>query len=260
MDIAVAMIAHDFPDVLQDTLDSIKTWMTDKVHITVDASHWNSFKNFFHPVELGFHHNYFRSPYKNVALSLKRTYEKFPDVDWICYCEYDCLVASNLFEKELKDAKKRGIWVLANDVRIRNHSLPPLFRKIFDKDIGPTYINLGCCVFYRNQFIEKLVETDFFNKFFELTKEFNQGYFPDFFEHALEENLFGTLASYYGGGVEELASWAGSWRGLWQKYPMRAPEEIPLQDISVSTTIIHPLKRYDNPIREHYRKMRAKTK
>lgn len=264
MKIAVSMIAHDHLDVLLDTIDSIKYWVGDKINIVVDAFHWAKFKDFPHEnmIECGFIHNYYRSPYMNVALSLKRTYEKFPDVEWIVYLEWDCLITADFWKKDLLEAERNGTWMLANHVRcIPDASLPIGFREIFRCDIKPLYINLGCCVFYKTVFIKKLFEIDFFDKLFEITKDYENGYFPNFTDHAMEEHLFGSACNSMGGGIRELAAWEGNWRGDWRKYLMRAPEEIwDINEIGLATTIIHPVKRYDSPIREHYRKMRARGK
>lgn len=264
MKIVAALNVHTDPTMVIDTLESIHQWMTSNVLLVVDEAGWDQFANFKYKdtkVEKGFYHHYYRCPYKNVTLSLKRMYQHWPNADWYCYIEYDCLVTSNLFMEDLAAAKKRGVWLLANDVRRNNHGgLPPLIKELLKKSPSPLVTMLGCCVFYRKEFIKKLND-EFIDKFLELTRDFPPGYFPDFHGYALEEELYPTLAEFYGGKVEELAAWDGfNWRGKFDKYLMRHPLTITQKDVRPSACIIHPLKQYNDPVRTYYRNKRNKKK
>lgn len=263
MQIATALNVHNDKDLVKDTLDSILTYMTKDIVMIVDAAGWEHFENFKYNniiVEKGYWHQYYRCPYKNVSLCLKRLYELFPQADWYCYIEYDCLVTSDLFKGDLLSAQKNNIWLLANDIRYCQHHLPPMFNEILNSETNPVVVMLGCCVFYHKNFIKKLNQS-FLSKFLQVTEHFAPGWFPDFHGYALEEEIFPTLALHYGGQVQELAGWDGfSWRGKYQKFPMRHPNPILPTDITPAASIIHPLKKLDNPIRKHYQKIRGKFK
>lgn len=261
MKVSAVLHVHNHPALVEDTLDSIYLWMTNQIHVIVDEAGWHNFSEFkYKDVELekGFFHNIHRCPYKNVALSLKRVYEKWPDSDWFCYIEYDCLVISDLFMKDLKHFKNRA-WLLANDIRVPGHTLPPMFTDLLGKPLWPGHIMLGCCVFYHRDFLKKLHE-EFFGKFLEQVKDFPPGFYPDFRGYALEEEMFPSLAAFYGGRVEQLAAWKGGPIGNFTRYPMRHPEVIYPYLVTPLTSIIHPLKNYDDPIRVHFRRLRSKLK
>lgn len=263
MKIAATMNVHAYPKLVTDTLESIKLWMTDRIHITVDAAGWDYFSDFdFDGIkpQIGVYHNFWKSPHRNVCLALKRVYEAWPNMQWYCYIEYDCLVTSNFFIEDLNSAWKRGVWILANDHRTANVALPPEMLKITNIPVTPIHTVLGCCVFYRCDFLKRLHQERFFDRFIDLTEPFDPGVFPDFHDHAFEETLFPSLAVHYGGKVEELAAWKGRWRGRAERFPMRCPNAITAGEISPAASIIHPLKSYDDPIRDHFRVIRNTIK
>ena len=77
MEIATVMNVHSSPDIIRDSIDSIYTYMTEKIILLVDGASWNNLKdeNFQAALVEGFHHNVSKSPYRNVALGLKTLYE-----------------------------------------------------------------------------------------------------------------------------------------------------------------------------------------
>ena len=69
MEIAFAVSAHDHPDVVQDTVESIQTYATDNVLVVVDGRSWAKFESADLGVAKlqGFNHGALKSPYRNVA-------------------------------------------------------------------------------------------------------------------------------------------------------------------------------------------------
>jgi hypothetical protein len=200
-----------------------------------------------------------------VTLGLKEAANLWPDVDWYCYLEYDCLVGSNQFEKDLAIAESMGVWCLGNDHRVGNYKFP-LLEAMLKTQFKESHYLLGCCVFYKQEFIKKLKEINFFERFLYLTNDFSQGYFPGYEEQGgydLTEHLYPTLASHFGGKVAQFAAWSrkeGKWAGgNFGKYPFRFQPELHPEEHYPEAVIMHPLKGYDHPVREFHRKKRNDT-
>lgn len=262
MKIATILNTHENNNVFHDTLDSILTWMSEDVLVMVDGISWDQFSKCDLPVYKlqGLNHGCNRSPYRNVALGLKNAWNLWQDsVDWYCYIEYDCLIGSNEFIKDLAVADKLGYWCLGNDYVIGDIKFP-LLETMLKVKLEKSHYLLGCCVFYKNSFIKKLVEIDFFEKFLYFTNEFSQGFFPGYAEQGgydISEHLYPTLAIHYGGKVGQLAGWSEpyqKWFGNYKKYPLRFRPD--LEESDNEMCIAHPIKEYDNPIRLYHRKKR----
>jgi len=261
MKIATILNTHENSDVFHDTLDSICTWMSNDVLVLVDGVNWQQFAAEDLPVYKleGLRHGCNKAPYRNVALGLKEASNLWPEADWYCYMEYDCLVGSSAIKNDLKLAEKEGIWCLGNDYRISNIKFQLLECMLKTKFRESHYL-LGCCVFFKNTFIQKLLEINFFERFLYLTNEFSQGFFPQYESQGgydISEHLYPTLAVHYGGKIGQLANWSEThqkWTGQFEKYPLRFRPD--LEEDYQNACLMHPLKTYDNPIREYYRKRR----
>jgi len=259
MKLATIINVHGNTELVQDTLDAVRTWVTEDVLLVVDGAKWDEWgaglevpayklRGFFHGVP--------KSPYRNVTLALMTAHQQWPKADWYCYSEYDVLFTSSAFKEDLASAADRGVWCIGNDLRTQNFKFPFL-EKMLKTQFDESKYLLGCCVFHHGDFIRKLHSEGFFNKFLNWTNIFSQGHFPDYEEQGgydVAEHLYPTLANHYGGKVEQFATWHhshGMWQGNFRKYPMRwQPEIDPQQEDFPEASIVHPIKDLDHPIRQ----------
>ena len=222
MKIAAIIQAHNDDDVVLDTMDSVKRWMTTDILTVMDGVSWDGLdKDKFSSSHLvkGLNHGLPNNPYRNVFFGLKQAYDKWPDKDWYCYLEYDCLVTSNSFESDLKKAEELNYWVLGTDLRMKKCTFPFL-EKIIDKKFNETFYVLGCFYFLHRNYIAALNDLNFFDKFLSLTNYLPNGFFPmgsgtgtqnmvgslgPVFD--LSEELIPTLAYYLGGKIGSLSFW-----------------------------------------------------
>jgi len=261
MKIATILSVHTGPEVVMDTLDSIRTWVGDRVMVMVDGAHWDWAANMEMPAAKlqGFYHNLPKSPYRNVTFGLMNAQRLWPNMDWYCFCEYDVLFTSSAFKEDLESAAQRGVWMLGNDYREGKIKFPLLEAMMKTKFDGSKYL-LGACLFHRGDFLRKLAEINFFDRFLTWTNSFSGGFFPDYDiqgGYDIVEHLYPTLAHHFGGKVEEFAhyerySFLGPyWAGRYRKYPMRwIPEIDPETEHFPEATIFHPLKDCSHPIRQ----------
>lgn len=257
--LSVILNAHENTELVQDAIDAIRTWATEDILLLIDGCAWDKWgENLIVPAYkmCGFHHGAPKSPYRNITLALNSAYHQYPNSDWYCYCEYDVLFTSSEFKKDLESAANRGVWCIGNDLRTGSFQFPFLESMLKTK-FGPSKYLLGCCVFYKSDFIKKLYSIDFFSKFLNWTNIFSKGYFPGYEEQGgydIAEHLYPTLAHHYGGKVEQFATWHsrfGLWGGNFRKYPMRwKPEIDPRLEYFRESSIIHPIKKLDHPIRQ----------
>jgi hypothetical protein len=263
MELAVVMNTHvQYTNIVLDTIDSIRTYATDNVLVVVDGAAWPYYRDLSLPVHKmqGFRHGHNKSPYRNVALGLKMLTENWPESDWYCYCEYDVLFASERFKANLKMAEEKGVWMLGNDGHIDEHPLPLISSMIGEK-LRNSYYLIGCCQFFHRNFIQKLNEINFFDRFLHLTSGFSDGFFPAYSGYDISENLYPTLCRQFGGNIGVFATWDGSWHGASQYFPIRwRPELDAHADLFERASILHPVKNYDSPVREYHRKRREEWK
>ncbi|RDJ35110.1 MAG: hypothetical protein DWQ19_09760 [Crenarchaeota archaeon] len=246
--IATILNAHGKTDLVLDTIDSIKLFAGDDVLVVVDGAHWEDWGQ---DVKIpaykikGFKHNYARAPYRNLTLGLNQASQLF-EADWYAYCEYDVLFTSEYFKKALSRLPK-DVWCVGNDHRVGNFKFPFL-EKIIDSKLGDSHYLLGCCVFYKKEFLNKLREVDFFDRFLLYTNEFEKGFFPGYEEqngYDFGEHLFPTLANHYGGKIAQLANWHQifeHWLGDFKHYPMRWKPELTWRENFAEASIMHPVK------------------
>lgn len=267
MKISVLINTHK-TDVLFDTIDSVKTYVTKNIVTVVDGHFWDDWgvnlPQEINPIK-GFVHNFNRAPYKNYTLGLQEIYSRYPDSDWYCYIESDVLFTNDNFKNII--IKNNDAWMLGNDKRIYGTTVRfPYLDSIMGFEIKETAYFLGCCVFFNKKFIEKLVEIDFFNKFLDATKNFKPGYFPDCDSqnvYDIGENLYPTLAHHYGGKLVQLANWNqkfNHWCGdYFRIFPMRWKPDITWEDNFPEASIMHPIKN-NSEIRTFHKLKRQRKK
>jgi len=253
--------AHDHADVVDDTISSIKSYMTDDIMVVVDGAHWKEFsKNKFDAYLLeGLWHNYSRSPYRNVALGLIQTAKKWPNADWYCYLEYDCLFTSSDFKRNVERSGMMGYVCLGFDHRRQKMKLP-LLDKILKQPIRKLEYLLGCCVFYEGRFIRKA--SPVLERLLLFTNDFTQGFFPEYEKQGgydFMEHFMPTLARCYGrvGGMCRWNEQSKHWTdGDYKKYTVRFRPELTESEIFEQSSICHPVKEFDNPVRKFHRDRR----
>ncbi len=260
MNIACIVNTHGKPDCVLDTLDSITTYMTEQVIVLVDGVGWHEFDN----VELpcgkvkGFPHGKPRAPFRNMALAMKTVTETYPDADWYCYTEFDCLFGSERFKENLKMADEMGVWMLGNDGHIDDVAMP-LIQAMIEQPITQSYYMLGCCQFFNRKFIAKLLEINFFDRFLTMTNGFQDASFPYYSGWDISEHMYPTLCRHFGGNVGVWATFdaEGKWHGDYEHYPCRwKPELNPETENFPDASILHPIKGMDHPIRVSLREKR----
>jgi hypothetical protein len=210
----------------------------------------------------GFVHGKPKSPYRNVALALQTLTDTYPDADWYLYTEYDALFTSSRFRENLRLADQQGVWMLGNDGHVDDVAMP-LVQAMIGEPFKSCYYLLGCCQFFHRDFIARLKELDFFNKFLTMTNGFTDGYFPFYSGYDLSEHMYPTLCRHFGGNVGVFAHYdeAGQWHGAYEYFPCRwRPELDPQTENFPDPSIMHPLKSYDHPIRQHHRTKRQQWK
>jgi hypothetical protein len=260
MNLALLLNVHENSPVVIDTLESIFTYATKDVLVLVDGVAWNQFNQFDFPVSLmcGFKHGCPKSPYRNMALGLKMLAENWPDADWYCYTEYDVLFTSDRFKKNLEIADKMGVWMLGNDGRLDDKEMP-LIEAMLGSKFKSYYYLLGACQFFSREFMQKMVDMNFFDRLLSLTNQFTEGYMPGYCGYDVSEHLYPSLCRHLGGNVGVFASYdqTGKWHGHYKQFPIRwRPSLDPETENFTEASIMHPLKNYDHPIRTLQRELR----
>jgi hypothetical protein len=248
MKISVLVNTHEC-DIFLDTIDSIRTYVSNDILTVVDAKNWDSWgENLPQDINAikGFYHGYNKAPYKNYTYGLKKIYEKYPDSDWYCYCEPDVIFASDKFKKVLSEDD--SVWMYGNDLRYYDKIKFPFLENMLNIKFNITSYFLGCCLFFNKIFIKKLNEINFFDTFLKEVSIFKNGYFPDCDEqnvYDIGENLYPTLAFHLGGKLKQFACWNQTfnhWTGNFKEYPMRWRPELTFEDNYPEACILHPVK------------------
>jgi hypothetical protein len=259
MQIAVLLNAHSDIEVIKDTIDAVLTYVTDKILLIVDAKYWDEFKFVDLPVNkvCGFYHGIPRAPYRNMALGMHLLRQQW-DVPWYCYVEYDVLFTSQRFMKSLELAQSKNVWMLGNCGHVDVVELP-FIEELIGEKLRSIYYMLGCCQFFNRDFMLKLEQIDFFEKFLFLTNQFGSD-FPKYTGYDISEHLYPTLCRQFGGNIGVFASWDDVkkiWHGASQYFPMRWKPAI--TETSDLTSIVHPSKTMDD-VRLYYREKRQEWK
>jgi hypothetical protein len=262
MKIAAIVSVHDKQDVSLDTLNSVSYHMTDKVLLLVDGEYWNMWRSIDLPAHklCGFNHGSLKSPYRNILLGLMSAYKYWGnEVDWFTYIEYDCLIGSAGFKKELIETD--GIWCLGSSFR-KNQTMNLSFvEKMINGKFEEIVYLVSACMFYHKSFLQKMLESGFFDKFLFYTNEFKKGYLPFYDGFDLTGHLLPTMVKYFGGGIKELSFYSEEmnvWGGNYRRYPIRYRPEINNIEPFLNSSIIHPIKEINHPLRIYYREKREK--
>jgi hypothetical protein len=273
MKLAITLLAHGHTELVLDTIDSIREYVTEDILVVVDGAAWNTWGNDIKVPAYkmsGFYHNLANAPYRNVAFGLMNTTKLFPGADWYGYVDYDVLFTSDSFKNDLEKANSEGVWVVGNDVRPAQDDIRlDLLEQFFQIKLEEIYYVLGCCHFYNNKFIKMLWDINFFEKFLWLTNGFTYGFFPagrrcgpsypgsPGYIFDLSEYLYPSLAFHLGGRLKGMAKCEkdGTWKGDYKKYPMRWKPELGPNDYFEEATIMHPVKEA-LPIRYYQREKR----
>lgn len=263
MSIAAIINTHENSPVFQDTLDSVIHYLTSDVLVVADGFSWGQFEKLEIPAHKisGFPHGKSSAPFRNVALGLSKAWETWGDSKkWYCYLEYDCLVGSSLIKEHLKKAEELDLWLIGNDLRQENKKLP-FIEKFLNSPVSLNYF-LGCCLFFNSNFLKTLSQNDFFEKFLSFTNFHNENIDlvddkgKSHMVYDVSEFLYPTLAVHYGGKINELACWnesTSNWRGNFEFYTMRFRPDLSLNDPYMNSCIMHPLKKFENPVRQYHR-------
>lgn len=266
MKISVILSAHENSPLYRDTLESVRTYLSKDVAVLVDGFGWRQFESESVDKIEGFRHGKPAAPSRNMALGLMGAWERWGEsADWYCYIEQDCLVGSGEMRQHLSMAEERGYWLLGNDLRRPNGSMPELERLCGSSGIK-LHSMLGCCLFFSRRFMSELIGRDFFGRFLSHTNFFPAefGLRPEGAEkilpvHDTSEFIYPSLAVHYGGSVEQLAYWdeySEKWGGNYLFYPMRFRPDLSGEDPFQNACVMHPIKDVDSPIRSYHRSLR----
>lgn len=280
MKVATILAVHENSEVYRDTLDSVRKYLSKDIFVLIDGFAWNQFKEEKVDKIEGFRHGKPSAPVRNMALGLMEAWAKYGEsVNWYCYIEYDCLVGSSEVLNHLAMADQRGFWLLGNDLRKMDGSMPELERLCGTQKIR-LHSFLGCCLFFSSRFMLELSRNNLFGRILDYTNffpaEFNvlsKDPMGEYFGnprpkmgperkipvHDSSEFIYPSLAVHYGGSIEELAHWnqsLGSWGGNYMFYPMRFTPELSAEDPFQKACIMHPIKHAGSPIRAYHKSLR----
>lgn len=258
-EISIVLNCHANENLVKDTLESVKKYVTDNIIVLIDGCSWEDWgKNVNLGSEKlkGLYHGKNKAPYKNLTYGLLKIHERYPNSDWFCYIEPDVLFVSDRFKEDLNDC-----WCIGSDLRYYQYNLP-FFVNMTKFQFKHYCYLLGCCVFYHKDFIKKLKELNIFEKIINWTSGFQSDSFPDYSEqngYDFGEILFPSMAEYLGGKIKEFSrydSHSELWQGNFEKYPIRFKPEI--NDCNLSkASIVHPIKDTNSMIRKKSKIIRS---
>ena len=261
MKIAAVLHVHQHTNLCRDTIDSIHGWATRELLVVADGVTWKNWgaKAPLPALKLeGFRHGHPVAGYRNFVLGMMHAAKLWPDADWYLHTEYDTLFTSDSFKEDLDEAGRRGVWCLGFDYREDKYQFP-LLEAMLRAELKQCRYLIGCCHFYKAEFIHRLSELNFFKRFLGLTNHFPPGEFPGYEGFCLMEHLFPTLAAWLGGGVEGLSTWRErQGYGQHKKYPVRFRPELDWGENFPEAAIMHRIKTLCNPLRAYHRNKRIK--
>jgi len=257
MQIASILNVHNNPELVRDTIDAQRVWVTDRILLIVDAKGWEMFQDFTHPdtvIKRGVHHGAPRSPYKNVGIGLLEAYRLWPDSDWFCYSEFDTLFISDSFKEDLERASKSTAIFLGHYPKLKHGGEDHwLVRELMEKEYGEPacWKSIGCLMFYSKFCMQQFVETNFITRMLDRTSSYQGSHLPDFYDYAVEEIIFPSAASLFG-DVKALAGYGAPP----DRYLIKYGYDLHQAEVRDEASVLHPIKDYNHPIRLHFREAR----
>lgn len=248
--IATLLNAHDNTELVNNTIFSLRKYVTENVLVIVDGYAWSSWgqgANLAAYKMEGLKHGYYRAPYRNLMLGLLTLHRMWPKAEWYQYVEYDVVFTNDSFKEDLDG------WCVGFDARTESYKLE-LVERIMKTKFNCSRYLLGCCVFYNGDFIRELAKQCFFDRLLYYTNDFSDGFFPGFTGYDVGEHILPTVAHSMGGKITGLSSFdekTQEWSGNYRKYPVRFRPEI--TDLYSETSIIHPVKSLYHPSRQNAR-------
>lgn len=250
MEISVLINACGNTPLVGDSIEAIQTFVGKNILMVVDECYWKDWgeKAVFPVKKLqGLRHNYPKAPFRNITYGLYAAVQQWPNSDWFCYCEPDVLFVSHEYKKDLIVAKEMGDWCVGVNHKASDPMDLPLLDVIIRDKLKETHYLLGCCVFYSGDFIRKLLELKFFDRFLTFTNDCENGNFPNYTGYDFGEHLFPSLAVHYGGTIKSLINYNYIFEhpvGDFKKYIIRWKPEITLdEELDLhKISILHPVK------------------
>ena len=110
MNVSTVILAHGNTEVVQDTLESVHTWVGPNVFVVGDGdqSEWLDEAQLSAHKKCGFSNSHVIGSYRNQVYGLDLISTHFPDSDWYILGEYDILFGNDDFKKDLKSRRMRG--------------------------------------------------------------------------------------------------------------------------------------------------------
>ena len=257
MKIASVLNVHTNPELVKDTIDAQRAWLTDRTLLVVDGASWDKFKSFEHRdvvVVRGVNHAARKSPYKNMGIGLLDAYRRWPDSDWFCYSEYDTLFVSDKIKEDLDKASKTTASFLGFNPRHKLGSQDHwLVQNLLSRRYGQPmcWKSIGCLMFYSGFCIQHFVESDFISRMLDKTSAYQGEHFPHFTDYAVEEILFPSAASLFG-DIKSITSFESPK----SRYVIKFGHDVDFSDVSDATSVIHPAKNPRSQVRRHFRRAR----
>lgn len=264
MKMAVVVNAHSNPEVIRDTLDSVRAHLSvssgDKLLLMLDGGTHDGLvaqNDFDCEVLRGFKHMCGNSPYRNVCLGLRSLYDGCPDADWYLYMEQDCLITSGVFKDDLQKAGTDvgcfGFWVHQTTRGFSHKEGVPILEGLWGGRMNYWWM-LGCYFFIRRDILDALKnrKNDFLGRLLVATDGFGRtlpGIDPC---HCVEETLIPSVVASLGKRVCSLAALDKTAK----RYKVVNRPDFLLMDLDLSAiSLVHPTKEM-GPLREVMKKIR----
>lgn len=237
--LAVQVHTHGFTDITIDTLNRVKTHLTDKTIIVSDQAGWQD----IHKIKgvekvCGVYHKCIHGPYRNQIIGLSRLYRKYPECEWYGNVEWDVAINDSRLLIDLEKAK--GCWTAGFDLRQYDTPWPVLSSKI-GREIKTTRYYIGCCLFFHHDFIKICEEEGFFAKILHTSRVYGP-HWPDYRDWSVDEALLPSIAQSYDKPGYEFGCWdedrnrdvyAVRYRPEWKELPENWSVVHPLKDMKL---------------------------
>ena len=195
-------------------------------------------------VEKGVFHGVGRSPYKNCALGLLKARSLWPKAAWYCYLEFDVVLFTDGFKADLaKLADIDDLCLVGTDVVPLDGNDHWIVKEILNDRRVSSYRTLGAVMCFSNYCMKCWESVNFLKLLLEKTHLYHADYFPNFRSYAVEEVVFPSAAAAFGRILDIQKSNP-------PKYPVRFSPPVNEREIMSNTTMAHPCKFLDSPVRK----------